>query len=417
MKVLWFTNTSSMAEDHLLKTPSNGGWISSLEKEMQEKVNLNIAFYYDGEISNIKSGKTQYYPIHLKKSNGLISKIKTRIFKQLQPKSDLKKLQAIIDQVKPDLIHIHGTELPYGLVQHLNSIPTVVSIQGILTVYERKYFSGIPLTDVFKYSKIKNRLFFTSELSRFKRFKKEAAREKSIYKISKHLIGRTDWDRRVAKTLSPNSNYYHNDEILKNDFYLGYWNNKLQENLNLFTTTGTNLYKGVETLIYCADLLDQNNIKFTWKVAGVSRTDEIVQLALKNSKRKLSSNINFLGKVYDNTIKENILKCNIYICISHIENSPNSLCEALILGAPCISTHAGGIPKFIKNEVTGLLIQDGDPYSMAGAIVEMRENYNKALNFGKNARKEALSRHDKNIISHDLLNIYQKILNRNGNED
>lgn len=413
MRVLWFTTNPSMAEDHLKKTPSNGGWIKSLEKEMREKVDLSIAFYYQEDITNIQSGKTKYYPIINKQNKSLIGKIEYRILKLLEPKSDLKKFNDIIEEVKPDLIHIHGTELPFGLVQKATSIPTVISIQGVISVYAYKYFSGIPHTEVLKHSSLKNRLFFRSAISRFKRFKKEAEREKAIYKISKHFIGRTDWDKRITKTLAPNANYYHNDEILRSNFYEDSWKNTLNETINLFTTTGTNLYKGIETLIYCASLLDQNNVKFTWKVAGVNSTDDIVRIAVKSIRKKLSPNIEFLGKVYEETVKKEILNCNIYVCVSHIENSPNSLCEALILGAPCISTHAGGVPNFIKDKETGLLIQDGDPYSMAGAIVEVAENYESAILFGQTARKEALIRHDKEKISADLLEIYNSILNRN----
>ena len=79
---------------------------------------------------------------------------------------------------------------------------------------------------------------------------------------------------------------------------------------------------------------------------------------------------------------------HIYIAISHIENSPNSLCEALILGAPCIATNAGGTSSLIEDGNNGILIQDGDAYSMAGAIIELTENYNIAIDYGNSARKK-----------------------------
>jgi len=57
-----------------------------------------------------------------------------------------------------------------------------------------------------------------------------------------------------------------------------------------------------------------------------------------------------------------------------------------------------------------LLVQDGDPYAMAGAIIEMRENRGRAVSYGKNAQKKALIRHDKNKIVNNLLNIYRGVL-------
>jgi glycosyltransferase involved in cell wall biosynthesis len=47
---------------------------------------------------------------------------------------------------------------------------------------------------------------------------------------------------------------------------------------------------------------------------------------------------------------------------------------------------------------------------MAGAIIELKENYDLAINYGINARKKALIKHDKNVIANDLLKIYQDIL-------
>ena len=161
-------------------------------------------------------------------------------------------------------------------------------------------------------------------------------------------------------------------------------------------------------------MLDLNNIDFTWKIAGININSDIVRIAQKSLKIKLSKNIQFLGRIDDLKLKEMILNAHIYIGVSHIENSPNSLCEALILGIPCIATNAGGTSNFIEDGKDGILIQDGDPYSMAGAIIEVKENYNVAINYGIKARERSLIRHDKNIIANDLMKIYKDILAKNG---
>lgn len=44
----------------------------------------------------------------------------------------------------PDVIHIHGTEDNFGLVQRFVKIPVLISIQGLLTVYTTKFYTGIP---------------------------------------------------------------------------------------------------------------------------------------------------------------------------------------------------------------------------------------------------------------------------------
>ena len=105
-------------------------------------------------------------------------------------------------------------------------------------------------------------------------------------------------------------------------------------------------------------------------------------------------------------------KSNLYVMPSHIENSPNSLCEAMMLGMPCISTNVGGVSSLLENGREGVLIQDGDPWSLAGAIKECYLNYPKYLEYGENARKRAIKRHDRKAVAAELLNIYHQVYNK-----
>ena len=157
-------------------------------------------------------------------------------------------------------------------------------------------------------------------------------------------------------------------------------------------------------------MLDTNKIDYEWSVAGLKKDDEIVNIAARSIRKPISKNIKFLGSLDEQTLVQGLLTTHIYVATSHIENSPNSLCEAQILGVPCIATHAGGTNSLLEDDKDGILIQDGDPYAMAGAIMELKDNYEKATLFGKNSRKRALSRHDPEKITTDLLNIYKSIL-------
>ena len=129
-------------------------------------------------------------------------------------------------------------------------------------------------------------------------------------------------------------------------------------------------------------------------------------------KRKFpQNNLKFLGRLTESDLIEKLLEADIYVMPSHIENSPNNLCEAMILGMPCIASYAGGTGSLLRDGHEGILIQDGDPWAMAGAILELKEDFNKSVSFGKNARKRALERHNKDKIANELVAIYESILN------
>ncbi|WP_299498312.1 glycosyltransferase [Mucilaginibacter sp.] len=411
MKVLWFSLSPGLSDGYLNNNYEGIGWIKSLEKNIQNKVDLSIAFYHHKKVAPFKLGATTYYPIEMYR-NGNLTKIQRRLLNAIETEHDIQLLLEVIKEVKPDLIHIHGTEGAFGLVQKYNDIPTVVSIQGTITVYQYKFFSKISWFDVMKYSKLKNILFSRTFIHVYKLFKKMAAREQDIYRNSNHFIGRTAWDRRVTKVLAPSARYYHNDEILRNGFYTNKWSFKPAAKLQLFTTIWGNIYKGLETLLDCASLLDNINLDYEWHVAGIRLNDEIVQIASKGNKHPVSANIKFGGMISEQKLIEGLLHSHIYIATSHIENSPNSLCEALILGVPCIATNAGGTGSLMEDNKEGILIQDGDPYAMAGAIMELQDNYDKAIGFGAKACERALLRHDQEKITNDLLSIYRTILEK-----
>ena len=57
----------------------------------------------------------------------------------------------------------------------------------------------------------------------------------------------------------------------------------------------------------------------------------------------------------------------------------------------------------------GVLVQDGDPYRLAGAIINMIYNYDQALQMGENARDRAIKRHNPVSVVNELIGVYKEI--------
>ncbi|RPD94357.1 glycosyltransferase [Aureibaculum marinum] len=413
MKVLWFTNTPSLAENKAKRKPVGGGWIKSLEQEIikNSNIELGISFYSDTNIDDFDQSTTKYYPIKPSNNNSKFDVILKRLNSRIEPQSDLEKLIKIVKDFKPDLIHVLGTEGIFGLInQKIKDIPIVISIQGNLTVYSDKFFVGISESSTKKHSPLKSKILLKTYYRDFLVFRKKALREQKILKNANYIIGRTDWDKRITRVLAPKSKYFHNDEILRTPFYQNKWSNNNNTEPIIFTTTGSNLYKGIENILKSALLLDNLNVKYMWKIAGLTPDDRLIKLATKSLKIKVSENLIFLGKISEDILVEELKSASIYVMASHIENSPNNLCEAMILGLPCIASHAGGTATLLENKKDGILIQDGDSYVLSGAILELINNKNKALTYGENARKKALLRHNPDRIVKELINIYENII-------
>jgi glycosyltransferase involved in cell wall biosynthesis len=124
-----------------------------------------------------------------------------------------------------------------------------------------------------------------------------------------------------------------------------------------------------------------------------------------------SMSVELLGRKEVEELVDIILSADIFVHPSHIENSSNAICEAMLLGMPVIATCAGGTATLLEHNKDGMLIQDGDPYAMAGAIIEMKNNSKHSVQMGLNARNKALIRHDPNKIIHNIQKIYKYIIN------
>lgn len=416
MKVLWFCNNPAMGIEYLSKKgkgiSGTGGWLYALDKELKSHVDLHVAFLYPYHVESFKYNGTTYYPIYT--GNIIKEKLRKR-FLNAKDKSYLASCLAVIRNVCPDVIHIHGTENPFCEIIGNTSIPTIISIQGNLTVYNHKFnagFYGKYQNCKMSGSNIRSLLFGRFMFKNDKKwFEKNLMTEQQALHECQYIMGRTDWDKRITRILAPKSSYFTGNEILRDSFYIHQWDQPAPSSkIIIHTTNGDTYYKGFETLCHALSLLNRNNVNVEWRVAGVSDNSLINKITKKQlAEIYPQKGLKLLGSLNEFELVDSLKTSHIYVMPSHIENSPNNLCEAMMLGMPCIATFAGGTGSLMHDKIHGLLIQDGDPWAMAGAILELVSNWEVAKQYGQAARKCALLRHDKSTIAKEMIYSYTTI--------
>ena len=101
------------------------------------------------------------------------------------------------------------------------------------------------------------------------------------------------------------------------------------------------------------------------------------------------------------------LSANVFICPSSIENSPNSLGEAQLLGVPCIASYVGGIPDMIPNKQCGSVYRFDEVVMLAAeicAIFKQRDWDNSSM------QEIARKRHDAQVNCNQMIGIYRTII-------
>jgi len=338
----------------------------------------------------------------------------------------ISKFKEILIEEKPDVIHIWGTEYSHTLamVQAANITgmkrKVVISIQGLISIYSRHYLLGIPENIIFKKNSLRDIIRSRNLAKDKKNFSIRSTNEIRAIENAYSIIGRTEWDRACVSQINKNATYYHCDEVLRQSFYHNRWEMEKCEKGRIFISQGDYAIKGLHIFIEALAIAikEIEFIKvyiagripfFKFKSLNSPYGNYILSLIEKYS---LKDKLHFIGPVNEKEIIKQYLKSNLFISPSTIENSSNSICEAMILGVPIIASFVGGNPSIIENKKEGILYQADAPYMLAYYITYLIQNKEYANAIGCAARERALKRHDPERIYLNLMSIYKDIKTR-----
>lgn len=406
-----------LCENLGIKAPVGGGWMYSSAKKLIEGntgIDLAIATIYPGkELIKKEIDQIKYYVLPLNGSR------KTQYNKHLEI-----YWKRIYKEFNPDLTQIHGTEYPHGLA-YVNALPfskTVISLQGIVSASAKYYNYGISIKDILRNITLRD-LIKGNLYQAQKKFAKSGIYERELLSKVKYVIGRTSWDYTHVKAINPSINYYFCNETLRDEFYKHQWSYKTCEKHTIFLTQAGYPLKGFLQVLRALPFVLKNYPDTKVFVGGANIiADKTWKDRLTRSgygkivkrfiiKHKLTNHIIFTGPLNEKEICTRYLKSNIFICPSSIENSPNSLGEAQLLGVPCIASYVGGIPDLIPTKACGSLYRFEEVEMLADIICMWFE---KSKDFDNTEmRKISAMRHDAEQNQIRLNEIYNNILQRN----
>lgn len=408
MNVLWIVNIIFPEAESLMTSKtslkSSGGWLLGLADQIvkQPDVKLTVATVSKRvkAITRLNGEYITYYILPLKGYDKMWDTVKA--------------------ETDPDVIHLHGTEYPWGAsyVNQCGGERVVVSIQGLLSSYYYYYYYGLNTFDIIRNFTFGD-LISGGPLGGKRRFKKGAKREINLLKNVTHVIGRTSWDRARTWAINPDATYHFCNEILRAEFYQDErWEYETCNAHTIFLSQASYPIKGLHQVLRALPLVLRHYPDTVVRIAGWNITykkgwrarllfgsySKIICKMIK--KYDLEDHINFIGPKNADEMKLEYLKCNVFVSPSTIENSPNSLGEAQILGVPCISSYVGGTHDMIPNKDCGTLYRFEETEMLARAICDVfakiKINNNSIIRIAK-------ERHDAIKNTTQLLQIYKLI--------
>lgn len=417
MKVLWVSLVKfpPLCEHLGEAVPAHCGWMYSSAKAMLKEmpeVRLGVMIYsYGRNYKRYDIEGITYYLIPTAKIDRT-------------SKKQIEACRQAIRNFSPDLIHIHGTEHSLAkavCMANEDGTRVVANIQGLAGPYMRYADGGLSLWN--KWTNITLLDFYrgTFLLNAKRSFKLRAECEHYVLTHVTDIIGRTQWDQAHVITINPNLRYHFMNETLRDSFYeKPLWSYDRCKKHTIFVSNSGSALKGAHQVLnalpiilrqypdtvvnFCGSSVMSNKLKDLLRFQGYH-----LYLRRLVKRLHLQEHVRFLGSLSETQMKQQFLDANVYVLPSAIENSPNSLCEAQILGTPVVASYCGGTPTLLTDGQTGHFYRYEEYEMLAQIVMRLFEQDNfTCLSLAE--MKVASHRHNREQNARRLAEIYHNIM-------
>lgn len=293
---------------------------------------------------------TKRYPTNLA-SYGLHQS--TKIFRVVRPRTE-KEFQKVIsfiknhsDQLKPDLIHIIGLRRPLPI------------IGLILSQYWK-----IPLVSTIAGSEISNNMLI---------------KDKGVLDEMTVVVNNSDYVTCVSKAIEQEVRKKFPKQNNISTIYAGINIEFIKNTVCVETKSKYVLYlgrlvpeKSVQTLLLAFRDVSNKFCDLKLIIAGEGPEDKNLHLLTK--KLRLQNKVIFLGAISQDRAVSLLKMALCMVLPSQSEGGGLVNIEAQAAGCPVIASRIGGIPEYVKENISGLLFSPGNNIELFDKICIILEN-------------------------------------------
>jgi len=262
------------------------------------------------------------------------------------------KLLKALKEIRPQIVHVWGSETPYPSVLNtlsIRSIPTIMSMQGILTEYDR--------------------------IGSFRgnwRLRLQSRYERSWVRAATVVTSESEWGLGKVREMVPKSDARLVEYGVNPSFYDLNWNPDSDHPSVLFCG-GTDWRKGFDLLVDALALSPAPGWR-CWIAGGGEMSPE--------QKRLLPENVEILGNLTWSHLQERMSRAWALVLPTRADTSPNAVKEARVIGMPVITSRHGGQSGYIRNGENGMIVDPLTPEGLREAMDTLLSDYSLTKRMG-----------------------------------
>lgn len=390
-KILWVTNIlfdhhrTMMGLDASQVT--GGGWLNAAYTSSVGVEDIQLHIVTVANIAQRKTGEKDGNRFYILPGGG------SRNY-DIGSASNKREWERLREEIKPDVVVVWGTETRHAYLAErtMLGLPIVVFVQGVIASISQHYYDGLP--NKYKYLTPRDILNYFMNSAEYRHFSRQTVLETEMLKMATGVIVENNWGEDMCRVVNPKLKIYRNKLPIRDVFFQKQWSSEKMVPYTIFTNAGGYPVKGHHILFKALAKVKSHYPNLRCYIPGTRlsvfdcikrRTGFTLYLNKILRENGLLENIIYTGALTSEQMADRLETCNVYVMPSVVENQSSSLIEAMVVGAPCVSSLVGETASIVEHMRNGLLYNSLDVESLAGCIIRLFDDKKLATTLGKNA--------------------------------
>lgn len=304
-----------------------------------------------------------------------------------------KYASQIIRRIKPDLIHLYGSENPdYAApaICLMNEFPFLLTIQGYA-------YLQTPSTFFLERLYFNHRVKFERQINEFVQYLTTVSKDDTINTIKCNDV-----------------NFFFNCKAL---YYVTAITkvppidaSAFEKKYDLVYYARIDRNKGVEDLIEAVDFLKGKGRLLRTLIMGRGSDAYVSKLKETIKEKGIDDIIDFAGFIERHEDVYNLAsQARLMVLPTHNDGIPNTIREAMFMKLPVVASNVGGIPSFNEKRHCIHLIQPNDLVSLSEGICQVLDDEEYRNELIENSFQEAQETYSPDAVYNQTLSAYKDV--------